>query len=27
MRGFEFMLDSLGARPEDVLHVPACAMT
>ncbi len=21
MRGFEFMLDSLGARPEDVLHV------
>lgn len=23
MRGFEFMLDSLGARPEDVLHVSA----
>ncbi len=23
MRGFEFMLGSLGARPEDVLHVSA----
>ncbi len=23
MRGFEYMLDSLGARPEDVLHVSA----
>lgn len=23
MRGFEFMLDSLGARPQDVLHVSA----